>query len=70
MRLDAVSRSDLGDLETALANTKRGLGFIPNSLLIMAQRPDLVRAFTGLSGEVFMGAEALSKQLETEATGA
>jgi uncharacterized peroxidase-related enzyme len=57
MRLDAVSRSELGDLETALAKTKRGLGFVPNSLLIMAQRPDLVRAFTGLSGEVFMGAD-------------
>ena len=57
MRLDAVSRNELGDLETALANTKRMLGFVPNSLLIMAQRPNLVRAFTGLSGEVFMGAE-------------
>jgi uncharacterized peroxidase-related enzyme len=62
MRLDAIDRDDLGDLETALVNTKRMLGFVPNSLLIMAQRPDLVRAFAHLSGEVFMGA-SLNKEL-------
>lgn len=62
MRLDAIDRDDLGDLETALVNTRRMLGFVPNSLLIMAQRPDLVRAFAHLSGEVFMGA-SLNKEL-------
>lgn len=62
MRLDAIDPDDLGDLADALVNTRRMLGFVPNSLLIMAQRPDLVRAFARLSGEVFMGA-SLDKEL-------
>ena len=62
MRLDAIDLDDLGDLADALVNTRRMLGFVPNSLLIMAQRPDLVRAFARLSGEVFMGA-SLDKEL-------
>lgn len=62
MRLDAIDLDDLGELEAALVNTKRMLGFVPNSILIMAQRPELVRAFARLSGEIFMGA-SLDKEL-------
>jgi uncharacterized peroxidase-related enzyme len=57
MRLEFAEKRLIADAQEALASTKEMLGFVPNSLLIMAHRPDLVRAFAGLSREVFLGAE-------------
>jgi uncharacterized peroxidase-related enzyme len=57
MRLKFASQELIDDVDEALESTKQMLGFVPNSLLIMAQRPNMVRAFAGLSREVFMGAE-------------
>ena len=57
MRLEFAQKSLIVDAQEALASTKEMLGFVPNSLLIMAHRPDLVRAFASLSREVFLGAE-------------
>ena len=57
MRLEFAQKGLIADAEQALAGTKEMLGFVPNSLLIMAHRPDLVRAFASLSREVFIGAE-------------
>jgi uncharacterized peroxidase-related enzyme len=57
MRLEFAQKGLIADAQQALAGTKEMLGFVPNSLLIMAHRPDLVRAFASLSREVFLGAE-------------
>lgn len=57
MRLDPIAPEDFGEIAEALEHTRRTLGFVPNSLLTMGQRPGLVRAFANLSREVFMGAE-------------
>jgi uncharacterized peroxidase-related enzyme len=57
MRLNFASKELIAEVDAALESTKQMLGFVPNSLLIMAQRPNMVRAFAGLSREVFMGAE-------------
>jgi uncharacterized peroxidase-related enzyme len=57
MRITALDISELGELEPVLAHTKNVLGFIPNSLLIMAaHRPKMVKAFSMFSAEVFGGA--------------
>ncbi len=57
MRMKYASPENIADVQAALEGTKEMLGFVPNSLLIMAHRPNLVRAFAGLSREVFTGAE-------------
>ena len=61
MRLTPLKHEDLEHLWPALDRTRDMLGFVPNSLLIMARRPDLVRAFGQLAGQVFA-----SKELQPE----
>lgn len=57
MRLEPLAQEELEELLPEFERTKNVLGFVPNSLLIMARRPDLVRAFSRLAGEAFKSNE-------------
>lgn len=51
-RLDPVPREQVAELEELFAVVEAGMGFLPNNLLIMARRPELVRAFAGMMGQI------------------
>ena len=51
-RLAPLRREDFPDLEPVFQLVEAGMGFLPNSMLIMARRPALVQAFAGLGAEV------------------
>jgi uncharacterized peroxidase-related enzyme len=63
MRLEFADKKLVDEARGALEITREMLGFVPNSLLIMAQRPNLVKAFAGLSREVFSGTDLDSELL-------
>ena len=46
---------ELADLAPLLGMFEQVMGFVPNSLLAMAHRPDLVQAFAGLASAVLGG---------------
>ena len=54
-RLAPLDRADLPDLEDHLALAEASMGFLPNSLLIMARRPELVKSFVGFMAQVNLG---------------
>jgi len=54
-RLAPLDRASLPDLEDTFALTEGAMGFLPNSLLIMAWRPELVKAFVGMMAQVNLG---------------
>lgn len=48
-RLPPLDRESIPtELEPVLSMVESAMGFLPNSLLIMARRPSLVQAFAGL----------------------
>ncbi len=51
-RLEPLPESALDELAGALRNTRERLGFLPNSLRIMARRPDIVAAWANLSATI------------------
>ena len=51
-RLEPLLREDFPDLEPVFQLVEAGMGFLPNSMLIMARRPALVQAFAGFGAEV------------------
>ncbi len=51
-RLEALEMEKLEELSDVFELAKMFMGFVPNSLLIMARRPDIVRAFTTLAGTI------------------
>jgi uncharacterized peroxidase-related enzyme len=64
------------DFDALFALTEQVMGFVPNSLLIMARDPDLLAAFAQLSavvvlrpGRVDAGLKALVMQVASEAAG-
>ena len=48
-RVPALDREDVRELDDALAPVEERMGFVPNSLLTMARRPELLRAFAALT---------------------
>ncbi|MDA0240181.1 MAG: carboxymuconolactone decarboxylase family protein [Proteobacteria bacterium] len=51
--LTPLARKDLPDLEDALQQIEKSMGgFVPNSLLTMARKPELVLAFAALTAAV------------------
>ncbi|MCH2170763.1 carboxymuconolactone decarboxylase family protein [Myxococcota bacterium] len=50
-----LDRDQLPELEPLFENLQNTLGFIPNSLLIMAHLPSVMQAFGGLANAVQMG---------------
>jgi uncharacterized peroxidase-related enzyme len=53
-RLAPLAREDVPELEDFFALSEGAMGFLPNSLLIMARRPELVKAFVGMIAQVNM----------------
>lgn len=51
-RITPLQREHTKDLETVFAVTEAVMGFVPNSMLIMARDPDLLAAFAQLSAIV------------------
>src|SRR6516225_8010142 len=51
-RIDPVPRQALGDLNAVLATAESRMGFVPNSQLILAHRPEIVRAFAQLGAAI------------------
>lgn len=52
-RLVPLEIDDVPGGEAAFGAVSQVLGFVPNSLRIMARKPDLMKAFQGLVSEVF-----------------
>ena len=48
-RLTPPAREDLSELEPLFAATENVMGFLPNSVLLMAQRPEIAQAFAQLA---------------------
>lgn len=63
MSLQPLDAEMLAEVAPELERARQTLGFLPNSLLIMARRPGLLRAFGRLAGEVFAGAD-LDRELK------
>jgi len=61
--VEPLDRSDLEDLEPLLQAVEQVMGFVPNSMLTMARKPDLLRAFSALAGSV-LGPGKLSRELK------
>lgn len=55
-RIQPLDRSRLAEFEPFFALVEGAMGFVPTSLFTMAHRPELLRAFAGLSGQVLGGA--------------
>lgn len=61
--LDGVRREDVPELESVFQLVEEVMGFLPNSMLIMARKPGLVEAFAGL-GVVVQGPSALPDEIK------
>lgn len=53
--ISPVRREDHPDLEPLFGAVEAAMGFLPNSLLTMAHRPEILGAFARLSGAVMAG---------------
>lgn len=54
-RIQPVPREALAEFEPLFGLVEQGMGFVPNSMLTMARRPELLRAFAALAGVVLQG---------------
>ena len=61
--VEPLDRSDLADLEPLLLAVEEVMGFVPNSMLTMARKPDLLRSFSHL-GRAVLGPGRLSRELK------
>ena len=50
-----LSREELAEFEPFFAIIEQTMGFVPNSMLTLGRRPDLLRGFAALSGAVLGG---------------
>lgn len=55
-RLAPTRREELAEFEPLFSAIEKGMGFLPNSMLLMARRPQLLQALATLSGQVLLGA--------------
>jgi len=62
-RIDGLKRDNLGELEGVFQLVEGAMGFLPNSMLIMARKPGLVEAFAGL-GAVVQGPSPLPDEIK------
>lgn len=51
-RIAPLPREDLAEFEPFFQIVEQVMGFVPNSMLTMGRRPELLRAFAGLSASV------------------
>ncbi len=54
MRIAPARRDSSKDFDTVFAITEAVMGFVPNSMLIMARDPDLLAAFAELSAMIII----------------
>lgn len=54
-RLAPLSREALDEFEPFFQIVEQSMGFVPRSLYTMGRRPELLRAFAGLTGTVLAG---------------
>src|SRR6516225_4146141 len=62
-RINPMPRQALGDLNTVLDAAESRMGFVPNSQLILAHRPEIVRAFAQLGAAINGPSSTISPQL-------
>src|SRR5712692_4229347 len=62
-RLEPLRPETVPEAGEVLANSKNRMGFLPNSPLIMARRPDSLRGFAQLAAAVNGPSSTLSPQL-------
>ncbi len=55
-RIQPLDRDQLAEFEPFFKLVEGAMGFVPRSLFTMAYRPELLRAFAGLSGTILAGA--------------
>src|SRR5262249_16725429 len=51
-RIDPLPRQALGEFESILSAVENRMGFVPNSQLILARRPEILRAFAQLGAAI------------------
>ncbi|HKD04233.1 MAG TPA: carboxymuconolactone decarboxylase family protein [Terriglobales bacterium] len=75
-RIEPLQRSQAKDFETVFQVTEAVMGFVPNSMLVMARDPDLLASFSQLAaiilvrpGELDPGLKALIMYLVSRSTG-
>jgi len=51
-RLAALRRENLEEFEPIFQMVEKSMGFVPNSMLTLAQRPEFLRGFAALAGPV------------------
>jgi len=52
-RVPALAREELEEFEDFFKMVEGGMGFLPNSMLTLGRRPEILRAFAGLAAAVF-----------------
>jgi uncharacterized peroxidase-related enzyme len=62
-RIDPLPRDSVGDLATILSASESRMGFLPNSQLIMARRPEILRAFAQLAAALNGPSSTIDPQL-------
>ncbi len=62
-RIDPLPREALGDLNAVLTAVESRMGFVPNSQLILARRPEVLRAFAQLGAAINGPSSTISPQL-------
>ncbi len=53
-RIEPLERAELAEFEPVLAMIEEAAGFVPNSLLTLGRKPEILRAFSGLTAAVLM----------------
>jgi len=61
--MDPLAKEDIPELAEFFGVFEQRMGFLPNSLLTMAHRPELVQAFAGLGKVVYTPTDSLPLQL-------
>ena len=62
-RIDPLPRQALGEFESILSAVENRMGFVPNSQLILARRPEILRAFAQLGAAINGPSSTISPQL-------
>jgi uncharacterized peroxidase-related enzyme len=62
-RIEPLPRETLGNLDALLAAAESRMGFVPNSQLIMARRPEILRAFAQLGAAINGPSSTIDPQL-------